>query len=62
MLCAHSSVAAFLKFFSVETVCGQYAETPWSIGQGTMVFQKILYRKRGVTQDALSSAAATSVW
>ncbi len=62
MLWAHSCVTALLRF-CVETKCGQYAKTPWSIGQGTRVFQKIkiLKRKRTDTQDALSSAAPTSM-
>ncbi len=41
MLFAHSRVAALLHF-AVETICGQYAETLWSIGRGTMVLQNIL--------------------
>ncbi len=32
-------------------ICCRYAETRWSLGQCTMVFHKILYRKRRVTHE-----------
>ncbi len=47
--------------FTVETICDRYAETPRSVGHCTMVFQKILQRKRVDTRDAAYSAAPTSV-
>ncbi len=52
-----------LVCFAVETICGRYAETSWSVGQCTMVFQKIpiIKRKRVSTREAVYSAAPTSV-
>ena len=47
--------------FTVETICDRYAETPRSVGQCTMVFQKILQRKRGDTREAVHSVGPTSV-
>ncbi len=47
--------------FAVETICDRYAETTRSVDHCTMVFQKILQRKRGDTRDAGYTAGPTSV-
>ena len=41
-----------LVCFAVETICDRHAEIPRSVGQCTVVFQKILQRKRVDTRDA----------
>ncbi len=47
--------------FAVEPISDRHAETPSSVGQCTMVFQKILQRKRVDPRDTAYSAAPTSV-
>ncbi len=42
-------------------ICDRYAETPRSVGHCTIVFQKLLQRKRGDTRVAVYSAGPASV-